>query len=66
MPAPAARSGQPEGAVALATGAAEKLGADYALAITGFAGPCGGPKENPIGTIYVALHAPARRLVEKS
>jgi nicotinamide-nucleotide amidase len=42
----------------MATGAAEKLGSDYALAITGFAGPCGGPNENPVGTIYVALHAP--------
>ncbi len=48
----------PENAVAMATGAAEKLGADYALAITGFSGPCGGSNENPVGTIYVALHAP--------
>ncbi len=47
-----------EAAVAMATGAAEKLGADYGLAITGFAGPCGGPNENPVGTIHVALHAP--------
>ena len=47
-----------EGSVALATSAAEKLGADYAVAISGFAGSCGGPKENPIGTIFVALHAP--------
>jgi nicotinamide-nucleotide amidase len=45
-------------AVAMATGAAEKIGADYAMAITGFAGPCGGTKENPIGTMYLALHAP--------
>jgi nicotinamide-nucleotide amidase len=47
-----------EAVVAMATGAAEKLGADYALAITGFAGPCGGSNENPVGTIFVALHAP--------
>jgi nicotinamide-nucleotide amidase len=47
-----------EVAVAMATGSAEKLGADYALAITGFAGSCGGPNENPVGTIFVALHAP--------
>lgn len=47
-----------EAAVAMATGAAEKLGADYALAITGFSGPCGGTKENPLGTIFLALHAP--------
>ena len=47
-----------EVAVAMATGAAEKLGADYGLAITGCAGPCGGQNENPVGTIFVALHAP--------
>ncbi|HEY3756773.1 MAG TPA: CinA family nicotinamide mononucleotide deamidase-related protein [Opitutaceae bacterium] len=47
-----------EAAVAMATGAAERLGADYGIAVTGFAAPCGGSKENPIGTIYVALHAP--------
>ncbi len=47
-----------ENAVAMAVGAAERLGADYGLAITGFAGPCGGTKENPVGTIYIALHSP--------
>src|SRR5580692_1871564 len=47
-----------ETSVAMATGAAEKLGADYALSITGFAGPCGGPNENPVGTMFIALHAP--------
>ncbi|MCF3648622.1 CinA family nicotinamide mononucleotide deamidase-related protein [Synoicihabitans lomoniglobus] len=47
-----------ENAVAMAAGAAEKLGADYGLAITGFAGPCGGTNENPIGTMFVALYTP--------
>ncbi|HEY0945060.1 MAG TPA: CinA family nicotinamide mononucleotide deamidase-related protein [Opitutaceae bacterium] len=47
-----------ENAVAMATGAAETLGADYALATTGFAGPCAGSKENPVGTIYIALYTP--------
>ena len=47
-----------ENAVAMAVGAAERLGADYGLAITGFAGPCGGNNENPVGTIYIALHSP--------
>jgi nicotinamide-nucleotide amidase len=47
-----------EAAVAMATGAAEKLGADYGLAITGFSGPCGGTNENPVGTMFMALHAP--------
>lgn len=47
-----------ETAVAMATGAAERLGADYALAITGYSGPCGGARENPVGTIYIGLYAP--------
>jgi len=47
-----------ECAVAMATGAAESLGADYALAVTGFAGEATGPGGNPIGTIFIALHAP--------
>lgn len=47
-----------ENAVAMATGAAERLGADYALAVTGYCGPCGGPAENPVGTIYLALYSP--------
>jgi len=48
----------PENAVAMATGAAERLGADYALAVTGFCGPCGGPAENPVGAIYLSLYSP--------
>ncbi|GAB5558427.1 MAG: competence/damage-inducible protein A [Synoicihabitans sp.] len=47
-----------ENAVAMAAGAAEKLGADYGLAITGFAGPCGGTCENPVGTIFLSLYSP--------
>jgi nicotinamide-nucleotide amidase len=47
-----------ECAVAMATGAAETLGADYGIAVTGFGGEATGPGGNPVGTIYVALHAP--------
>jgi nicotinamide-nucleotide amidase len=47
-----------ECAVAMATGVAEQLGADFGVAITGFAGPTGGNGENPVGTIYLGLHAP--------
>ncbi len=46
-----------EAAVAMATGAAERLGADYAIALTGFAGPTGGTEANPVGTIYLALYS---------
>lgn len=48
-----------ENAVALATGAAETLSADYALAITGFSGPTAGPGGNDVGTIFLALYSPA-------
>lgn len=47
-----------ECAVAMATGAAETLGADYALAVTGFSGEATGAGGNPVGTIFIALHAP--------
>jgi nicotinamide-nucleotide amidase len=47
-----------ECAVAMATGAAETLGADYALAVTGFGGEATGAGGNPVGTIFIALHAP--------
>jgi nicotinamide-nucleotide amidase len=49
-----------ECAVAMASGVAERLGSDYGIAITGFAGPTnGGVGENPVGTIFIGLHTPA-------
>lgn len=54
-----------ECAVAMATAAAEKMSADYGLAVTGFAGPGGGTAENPVGTIYLGLHAPDGTWVRK-
>jgi nicotinamide-nucleotide amidase len=42
----------------MATGAAERLGADYALAVTGFSGETTGCGGNAVGSIYIALHAP--------
>jgi nicotinamide-nucleotide amidase len=47
-----------ECAVAMATGAAETLGADYGLAVTGFAGEPKNSRGNAVGTIFIALHAP--------
>ncbi|MCD8481535.1 MAG: nicotinamide-nucleotide amidohydrolase family protein [Verrucomicrobia bacterium] len=46
----------PECAVAMASAAAELFEADYALSITGFAGPEGG--NEPAGTVYIGYHTP--------
>lgn len=45
-----------ECAVAMATAVAELLESDYALAITGYAGPDGG--NEPAGTVYLGYHSP--------
>jgi nicotinamide-nucleotide amidase len=45
-----------ECAVAMATAVAELMEADYALAVTGFAGPEGG--NEPAGTVFIGYHSP--------
>jgi nicotinamide-nucleotide amidase len=48
---------------AMAEGARLHLGADYALAVTGIAGPTGGTPEKPVGTVYLALASSAPTVV---
>jgi PncC family amidohydrolase len=47
-----------ETALQMAQGARRLLDADYALAVTGIAGPTGGTPEKPVGLVYIALVGP--------
>lgn len=54
-----------EVAIQMVKGACKTLSTNYAIAATGFAGPTGGTKEVPVGTIWIACGSPDNIVTQK-
>ena len=54
-----------ECAAAMADGARARLGTSLAISTTGYAGPTGGTKKDPVGTVYLALSCDAYTRAER-
>ena len=49
----------------MVSGALKLFGSDYAIAVSGIAGPGGGTKEKPIGTVWISIGSKEKKVTEK-
>ena len=54
-----------EVAIQMVKGACKSLNTDYAISATGFAGPTGGTKDIPVGTIWLACGSQEKQITMK-